>query len=185
MRHSDLARLLVRITGLVIIVSTIAQLPFLLVRALPGVARELSTALLMATLGMAALSIFVGLMVFWGAGRLVDHFVSPRDGASPASTTINLQPIEELAIAILGIYIATDGVGEIIYALGKGKLYSDLIGDMAIPVHLSPSKFASFLAGGARIIIGLVLVLKARGLAALRRRLIGLRSISPRGASST
>ncbi|MGO4127667.1 hypothetical protein AB4Z01_24960 [Inquilinus sp. YAF38] len=174
----DIARLLVKIAGLVVIVSAVIDLPVLLARSLP--VQEPMTARDVVTMALVppAIAALIGIVMFWGAGRIVDRLLV-EPAAPGQGTGLDLRAIEEIAIAALGLYFVATAIADAFYYWGKAALYYRVVTENGYPIPpITPDDFAGFVSTAARLAIGVVLVLLSRGIVAVRRRLLSLRPIT-------
>jgi hypothetical protein len=111
--------------------------------------------------------------MFWWAGPIVDRTLVPKPAAEDAGT-LDLRGFEEIALTILGLYMLTAGLAEMVYYWAQRGLYYDRIKDAVTP-GISPREFGGLLAGAMRALMGLILVLGSRGLVTVKRRLLALR----------
>jgi hypothetical protein len=174
----DIARLLVKIAGLVIIVSAVIDLPVLLARSLPIQEPMTARDVIAMTLVPPAIAVLIGIVMFWGAGRVVDRLLvapaAPGQGGG-----LDLRAIEEIAIAALGLYFVATAIADAFYYWGKAGLYYRYVTENNIPLPvIAADDFGGFVSTAARLAIGVVLILFSRGIVAVRRRLLSLRPIA-------
>ncbi|MGK9236386.1 hypothetical protein KXS07_31685 [Inquilinus limosus] len=174
----EIARLLVKIAGLVVIVSAVIDLPVLLGRMLPMEAPMTARDVITMTFVPPAIAGLIGIIMFWGAGRIVDRLLvtpaTPSQGGG-----VDLRAVEEIAIAALGLYFVATGIADAFYYWGKAGLYYRYVTENNIPMPIiAPDDFGGFASTAAQLAIGVVLVLLSRGIVAVRRRLLSLRPIT-------
>lgn len=174
----DIARLLVKIAGLVIIVSAVIDLPVLLARSLPIEEPMTARDVIAMALVPPAIAVLIGIVMFWGAGRIADRLlVAPA--APGRGGSLDLRAIEEIAIAALGLYFAATAIADAFYYWGKAGLYYRYVTENNIPLPvIAADDFGGFVSTAVRLAIGLILVLLSRGIVAVRRRLLSLRPIA-------
>ncbi len=175
MQQRDLARLLVKIAGLVIVVSALTDLPIAFGRVFASKYQENLFEVVAQTIAPAGLSILAGLVMYWGAGSIVDRVLLAR-GTSPIAPPTDFRAIEEIALAVLGIYVFSSGLAEGVYYWGKWDLfyrYAFENGYSAPPIP--QTEFAGIGAAATRLVVGTALFLWSRGIVGLRRCLIALR----------
>jgi hypothetical protein len=174
----EIARLLVKIAGLIVIVSAVIDLPVLLGRMLPMEAPMTARDVITMTLMPPAIAGLIGLVMFWGAGRIVDRLLV--EPAAPGQAGgVDLRAVEEIAIAALGLYFVATGIADAFYYWGKAGLYYRYVAENGFPMPpIAPDDFGGFVSTAARLAIGLVLVLLSRGIVTARRRLLALRPIT-------
>jgi hypothetical protein len=170
--HRDLARLLVKIAGLVVIVSALSDLPTNLSRLITADASASVLAMSLMTFGPASISICAGLIMIWGAGNITDHLLY-LPSTRPDNGPLAFAEIEEIAVSLLGLYLVANGLAEALYYWGKTELYYDYVVAHAYSGQkIAPAEFGGLIAGGVRVAIGLALFFGNRGLISLRRKLV-------------
>jgi hypothetical protein len=118
MAQRDVARLLVKIAGLLIVVYSMHVLPYQALTALvslqqgsrssSGIDSHLYVGM---TITPAVISIGLGLALFWSSGSIVNRLLSPTpEGAAPG---LDWRGIETVAIAVLGAYLFADALAEL------------------------------------------------------------------------
>lgn len=179
----DLARLLVKIAGLLILVSAVTRVPGDFVWVLGGKASLDIWAVALMVFAPAAISVGVGALLFFCVDPIIDRalFTGSQTGsAQPA----DLRSFEEIAFAVLGLYIFSTGLTEAVYYWGRTDLYYQAVKSLSAsvpalsPPALSASDFGGFCAAALRLAIGIALMLAAHRFVALRRFLISLRPMS-------
>jgi hypothetical protein len=135
MTRRDLTRLLIRVFGLLLLLSTAANLPstiygFELQMKMWAAARVVSDlpSLLVAVtyqFGPAAIYAALGLSFMWWSGRIVDRASQvPQDDRLPLAST-DLKNIEVSLVAVIGLYFLADGFAELCrFAFSQGFIYS-------------------------------------------------------------
>jgi hypothetical protein len=164
----DLTRLLVRIFGLIILVSAVVGLPLSIytfvahLSALDG-ARAVYTWREVAFIGASYFGPFVaytavGLCFLWWSGRIIDRasLATERGESEALVESTDLRSIEVSVVAVLGLYFLADGLAELCrVSLGLGLRY---------PTGGPPSLFwsvdiAFIVEALVKLIIGISLVL--------------------------
>lgn len=172
----DIAHLLVKIAGLVIIVLAISNLVGVLAYILssaPGMMRDgsgreyLREALLAAAIPPAVF-FAAGLTLFWGAGTIADRILV-RPVGPITDKPISLHGIEEIVLVVLGLYVFATGLADMAGALARFDWSSEKM-YLARFVEIGPA--------GARMAFGAVLVLFSRGFVVVRRRVLSLRPMA-------
>jgi hypothetical protein len=174
----DLTRLLVRIFGLIILVSAVVGLPLSIygfvvqLRALDG-ARAIYSWQDIAFIGAGDFGPFVaytavGLCFLWWSGRIIDRAsLAPEQGANEAFVqSTDLRNVEISLVAVLGLYFLADGFAELCrVSFGQGIRYS-----LSGPPSLFWSVDIAFIVEAlVKSIIGISLVLgRGRTVAVLR-----------------
>jgi hypothetical protein len=135
MTRRDLTRLLIRVFGLLLLLSTAANLPstiygFELQMKMWAAARVVSDlpSLLVAVtyqFGPAAIYAALGLIFMWWSGRIVDRASQvPQNDRLPVAST-DLKNIEVSLVAVIGLYFLADGFAELCrFAFSQGLIYS-------------------------------------------------------------
>ena len=183
MHQRDLARLLIKIAGLLIVVNAVSRIPGDFAWLLGGKATLDAWAIALMVFAPAAISVGAGALMFFCVDPIVDRalFDRPREGAPPPA---DLRPFEEIAFAVLGLYILSTGLTEAVYYWGRADLYYRTLKDLSAsvpamsPPALSAADFGGFCAATLRVVIGLSLMLYARRFVALRRWATALRPMS-------
>lgn len=174
----DIARLLIKIAGLIIIVSAVTDLPRLLGRMLPIEAPATVRDVIAMALVPPAIAGLIGIAMVWGAGRIVDRLLVVPATPGPGGSH-DLRAVEEIAIAAMGLYFIATGIADAFYYWGKAGLYYHYITENTFPMPaILPDDFGGFISTGVRLAIGVMLVLLSRGVVAARRRLLSLRPIA-------
>ena len=164
----DLMRLLVRIFGLIILVSAVVGLPLSIytfvahLSALDG-AHAVYTWRDVAFIGASYFGPFVaytavGLCFLWWCGRIIDRAsLAPEQGANEALIqSTDLRNVEISLVAVLGLYFLADGFAELCrVSFGQGIRYS-----LSGPPSLFWSVDIAFIVEAlVKLIIGISLVL--------------------------
>src|SRR5216684_1631777 len=175
----DLTRLLVRIFGLIILVSAVVGLPLSIYRfvvhlsgALDG-ARAIYTWQDVAFIGASYFGPFVAytagsLCFLWWSGRIIDRAsLAPERGESEAPVeSTDLRNIEITLVAVLGLYFLADGLAELCrVSFGQGLRYS-LAGRLSVFWNV---EIAFIVEALVKLIIGISLVLGRGGTVAVLR----------------
>lgn len=159
-----IAAVLLKVTGLVLIVFSISQLPAYF--PLTGRDYEFSMREVLATtaLGLGPL-VAAGLILWFFPGTLTNKIVS---SASPDSAPTDSRPIELVALTILGVYLMAHGiigaVRDIVFVIVSSRQTYDLA---AVPASI----IAHAAATGAELLMGLGLCIGAKGIARVIARL--------------
>ncbi|WP_395678159.1 hypothetical protein [Inquilinus sp.] len=176
----DIARLAIKIAGLIIIVVAVTDVPHLLAGMLPLQPPMTVRDVVAMAFTPPAIAALIGLLMVWGAGRIADRLLAGP--AAPAQDGgLDLRGVEEVAIAAIGLYFVATGIADAVYYWGKIGLYHRFITEnaLAMPVILE-ADFGGILSAAARVVIGALLFLLSRGVVAMRRRLLSLRPLADR-----
>lgn len=187
MHQQEIARMLVKILGLVVVAYALIGLPqdIVLTIGMLGFGRgtgvpSLATAIRMPQFwGMSfapfVIYVVIGLSLFWWSGRIVDHIVIRTQPNATDST--DYRTFEEIAIAVLGAYFLAEGLADM--ARWAGAELGDAIRNhRAFGQYIWSAQFGIISGGGMRIIIGVVLTIGSRGFVAFRRLLSSPHSIA-------
>jgi hypothetical protein len=179
MDQRDLARLLVKITGLFIMAYALVLLPYHAGATLPFLQRPNAHSD-WANLGLfevagiiivpALIAIGAGLCLFLGSGRIVNRYLIPGGQDRPVQTP-DLAGIEEVAVAVLGFYFLVDGLGNAVIYATQAISFTLQTGQWW-PIPLSA------FGAGMKLIIGIALMLRSHVFVAIRRSLVGLRPMA-------
>jgi hypothetical protein len=176
----DVARLLVKLAGLIVIAWTLIGLPGSLERALVSLGKSPVDPVLLITLALApaAVSLVGGLAMFWGSGLVVDRaLLAPGRRTGEPAAVIDLRALEEIAFSVIGVIVLVDGLAECVYYWAKLDLFYRYIAMRAyVDRPIPQTEFAGISAGVTRVLLGLALIFLSRGLVTLRRRVLALRS---------
>lgn len=151
----DLAKVLLKIAGLVIFATAIFDIPYYLPpysRLEPG--ESVVSALLWAA-AMLLLPIVIGLAFWFFPGKVVNRIVS---GDRIAEAGVTVAQIERAALTVVGIWLAASGLTDLVY-----KIVSVIAISRQHPGSLSLEVWSPVIAGGAKLIVGLCLAVGARG----------------------
>jgi hypothetical protein len=179
MDQRDLARLLVKITGLLIMAYTLVLLPYHAAATLPFLQRpnvrsDWADLGLLEVAGIiivpALIAIGVGLCLFLGSGRIVNRYLIPGGQDRPIQAT-DLRGVEEVAVAVLGFYFLADGLGDTVTYATQAISFT-LQSGHGWPIPLTA------LAAGMKLVIGIALMLRSQVFVAVRRGLIALRPMA-------
>jgi hypothetical protein len=170
-----LARLLVKVAALVIIAAALMELPQTILRLIEGTRRTAGLESVGLAFTPVSVSLLGGLAMFLWAGPIVDRTLVSGPAEKDAEAA-DLSGFEEIALTVLGVYVLTAGLAELVYYWAQWGPYYDLVIDDRAP-RIAPRQFAGLLAGATRILIGVILVLFSRGFVAFKRRLLALRPL--------
>ena len=171
----NLARLLTKIAGLLLLIYGVLQVPAVLAAFFVDRRDPQNLVPLVAAVVIALLWIMLGLGLLYGTGRIVDRtmFSEPQAGVSS-----DLRAVEEIAFAVLGVYIFVSGIAEAI----RESVYLDLFYRFAAAnrqaIAIPESEYAGVASAATRTILGLALFFLSRGVVAVRRRILSLRPMA-------
>jgi hypothetical protein len=182
MHQNELARLLLKITGVVVIAYALIGLPQNMVLvlgmlpALPGFWQAVATPQFWG-MSFAPFIIYlaIGLFLFLWSGKIADRIVVPvQESVSDAK---DFQALEEIAICVLGLYFLAEGLSDA--ARWAGTEFSEMV-----RTHRSFGESVWLVGFGfigsaiVRLFIGIALLLGRRGFIALRRRVVSFRPLA-------
>jgi hypothetical protein len=170
MHPRDLAQILVKIGGLIFIAHGLIGLPSTVLTVIGRLSRwgqsvpgfpGTTTELELWALGVVPISYFaVGFGLLCGAGWIVDRIVDQRRGELAFQS--GSQAWEETAVAVLGLYFFVEGIFGVVRLAVAALTYRSYVMDFGVGTVL-------------KLGFGIILMLRARGVVALRRRLIAFR----------
>jgi hypothetical protein len=174
----DLARLLVKIAGLIILIYGFTDLPITLGQAFAIADQTKIVGATILSVVAALPSLIAGIVLFAWPDTIVERAL-----ARPAETTdavpCNSRTIEEIALTVLGFYIVASGAAEGFYYWAQVDLYYRYAaGTGYMPTEMTPTQFGGIGAAVTRLVLGTLLIVTSRGLVALRRRLLSLRPMA-------
>jgi len=181
MQQRDLGRLAIKLTSLVAVVYLLIGLPmavFQLVLLLnsPGYHEPHLAAAAQALLPSVG-TIAVAALLYLAAGAIVDGVLRLGSSELPL-VSVDFAKIEQIAVALIGVYIFSTGLAEGIYYLGKADLYYRYAIDKAfMPPTLGPENFGGLAAAATRVVVGVALFLGSSGVVGLRQRLVAVRPL--------
>ena len=144
---------LLKLTGLVLIVISVSQLPSYFPLSGRGYDFSMGQVLGTAALALAPLAL-IGLVLWFFPGTVANKVVS----GAPAD--VDLAPIELVALTILGLYLVTDGI---IAAVRSVVLLIFMSRQDLGPIPVSV--LANIAATAAELLIGFCLCIGAKGVA--------------------
>jgi hypothetical protein len=187
MDQRELARLLIKVAGLLVAVYALVILPYQITSVIgllhQNASRDLWETIKLPsfwgmTISPAAISLALGLGLFFGSGRIVNHYVvtGPSDADAKAH---QLQSLEEVAVAVLGLYLMVNGFIDAVRFVAL-LLYDATTLRNSFGEILASQNLDWMVSTAARLVIGIALMLRGHALVALRRGLVGLRPMANR-----
>jgi hypothetical protein len=178
LRGRDVARLLVKFCGLLVVLQALIRLPeaaqgfsFYLraLKRLGGTSTE--TLMVLAVDYFAQLFIYfiVGIGMIWWARRGVDGSIPTTEESADANNSPKLPEIEAILIAVLGIYFLCDGFTDLIRIAASVSINA-IVARIPWAVANWPN-LAGYGVGFLKIGIGILLILRREGIVTLRRRI--------------
>jgi len=168
MDYKSLTSLMLRLTGVIIVVSAVTAMPRTFINLhVRNPLESPDVAALLLTMAASGLPILVGLLLIYFPATVANKIVSA--GGESADTVI----LQQLAFSVLGLYFASLAVFDAVYWLAKLRIYFALYNELNYgrPFPLSPEDFAGIATTCAQFVAGLLLLFGGRGLANLVHRL--------------
>src|SRR5262245_7310380 len=167
MGHRALAALIVRVAGLLVIVSSITYAtksfgPFLVADMAQKVGLEL---LLASALVSVVIPIALGLVLVYFPGTITSQVL--RIEGLESGNESDLRALQRVAFATIGLWLTLYAVIDAVYFYSKARLYFKILEDMPAyskPPPLSPDDFGGLVSSGLQFIIGLGLLIGNRGI---------------------
>ncbi|HZZ91012.1 MAG TPA: hypothetical protein VFE23_00515 [Usitatibacter sp.] len=159
-----ISAVLLKITGLVMVVMCIAQVPsyFSLMTREGGWSFWQITGTAAMTLGPLTVA---GLVLWFFPGTVANKIVSVGDAAQGS---FDWRPLELIALTILGLYLIARGVVNLTFDVVVMALMLDQSPDFS---SLPLSTIARMVAAGAELAIGFILCIRRRGVIRILERL--------------
>lgn len=156
MDTKSIAAIIIKITGLVMVVLSVIQIPSYFPFMDRGYDLSIGQTLAAVALGLGPLA-FAGVLLWFFPGSITNRIVS---GPLPTTSTVDLRPLELVALTVLGIYLLAAGIigavrdAVIIIVANRQNLGSELI----------PASIIGHIAGIiADLVIGATLCIGAKG----------------------
>jgi hypothetical protein len=174
----EFARLVIKIVGLAMTVYGVASLPTALGWLFAADVPNRAWTALTAGIAPALIWILIGAGFFYGAGRIVERsFEQPLQATVPSSDS---RALEEIAMAVLGLYVLAAGLAEGAYYWARLDLfyrYTFNAGSVN-PPGIPQNELGGVAAAITRVVFGILLFLCSRGITALRRRILDTRPMA-------
>ena len=176
MEHRAFAGLIIRITGVVVIVSTITNsarsfVPFFDPVTVQRVGLGL---LLFSALVSVVLPILLGLVLVYFPGTITTRVF--RIEGLDAGSEDDTRSLQRVAFATIGVWLAAYALIDAVYVYAKARLYFRILEEMPAyskPPVMSPDDFGSLVSSCLQLLIGLWLLLGNRGIVSVLARLRG------------
>jgi hypothetical protein len=178
LRRRDVARLLVKFCGLLIVLEALISLPpaaqgfSLYLRALghsnsTNASTEALIVLAAQYFALPFIYFIVGLGVIWWARRGIG--AAATEGSADANDAPMLPEIEAILIAVLGVYFLCDGFTDLIRTAGWVSF--NVIANSSPLGEMNWFHSVSYGVGFLKLGIGVLLILRREGIVTLRRRI--------------
>jgi hypothetical protein len=176
MEQRGLAALIVRIAGLLIVVSAITNFaeslgPLFRSDSLQKIGVEL---LLLSAVISLVIPIVLGLVLIYFPVAITIKVL--RVDALEAAAEIQVRPLQQVAFAAIGLWLVIHAILDFVYVYAKSQIYIRFFEDMpayAKPLPVLPDDFASYVSSGVQLLFGVSLLVGSRGLANVISRLRG------------
>lgn len=176
MEHRALASLIIRIAGLLVIVSAITNAarsfgPFFDPTTVQKIGIGL---LLLSTLVSVGIPILLGLVLVYFPSAITTRVL--RIEGLDAGGENDTRPLQRVAFATIGLWLTAYALIDAVYLYAKARLYFRILEEMAAyskPPPISPDDFGSLVSSGMQLIIGLWLLVGNRGIVNVLARLRG------------
>jgi hypothetical protein len=168
MDYKSLTSLLLRLTGVIIMVLAVTATPRTFVGLFLGNAGGgFNTETWLLTTVASAFPILVGLLLIYFPATVANRIV-PGDGE-----TADTRRLEQIAFSILGLYFVSMAAFDAVYWYAKLRLYSVIFpfGLNDRGPWLASNDFAGIASTCAQFVVGILLLIGGRGLANLFHRL--------------
>jgi hypothetical protein len=167
MEHRVLAALIMRIAGLLVIVSSVSKAAESIGPIFrPDLFEKVGISLLLLSIVVSVIiPIILGVVLIYFP-RSVATKVLRIEGLDPASEN-ELRPLQQVAFAAIGLWLTIYAILDAVYVYARARIYLRFFED--IPAHVKPPQitsddFASLIMSGLQLLIGLVLLIGHRGI---------------------
>ena len=168
MDYKSLTSLILRLTGVIIIVTATTAMPHTFI-SLHGrnPAESPDVAALVLTIVASGFPILIGLLLIYFPATIANKIVAA------GGESVDMLILQQVAFSVLGLYFVSLAVFDAIYWLAKLRIYFAVYSELtyALPFRLNPQDFAGIAATCAQFVAGIVLMFGGRGLANLVHRL--------------
>jgi hypothetical protein len=167
--YKSLTSLVVRLTGVIIIVSSITAAPqtFIALLYRRGVDAAGNIDMWLVAVVASAFPLIVGFALIYFPGTVTNRVVSA--GAEPVDSLA----LQQVAFSVLGLYFVTVAAYDAVYWWAKLRIYFAIYNELNFgrPDRLTQEDFAGLAATSAQFVAGVTLLFGGRGLANLFHRL--------------
>jgi hypothetical protein len=162
----SIGAIIIKITGLVMVVISIIQIPAYFPLTGRGYSFSFGEMLGTAALGLGPLAL-IGLLLWFFPGTITNRIVS---GAPAGSTPIDFRPLELIALTVLGVFILAEGL---VGAVRDAAVIIVMNRQSPAPALIPASIVGHIAATIAELAIGIALCVGARGISNAIERLRG------------
>jgi hypothetical protein len=176
MEHRALAALIVRIAGLLIVVSAITNAAKSFGPLFhPDSSEKIGLGLLLLSAVVSVIiPVVLGLVLIYFPGAVTTKVL--RIEGIETRGEIQVRPLQQVAFAAIGLWLVVYAILDSIYIYAKTRIYIRLLEEMPAyvkPPSISPDDFAGYVSSGVQLLIGILLLVGSRGLANAISRLRG------------
>jgi hypothetical protein len=169
MDYKSLTSLVLRLTGVIIVVSSVTSTPrtFIGLIYLRGVEATGNMEIWLLAVVASAFPVLAGLLLIYFPATVANRMVSAGTG------TIDTLLLQQVAFSVLGLYFVTVAAYDAVYWWAKLRIYFAVYNELNFgrPDSLRNEDFAGLVSTGAQFIAGVILLFGGRGLANLFQRL--------------
>ncbi|MFA6901487.1 MAG: hypothetical protein WC236_00220 [Gallionellaceae bacterium] len=175
MDHRSLSNLLIRLTGVIILLSSILEMPRTVVSLSTTIDQgdSLESAIVMSALAVLLPSL-IGLFLLWFPDTVTNRLLSRPE--SEAAVAVDYKKLQQLAFCALGLYFISSALYDALYWFAKVKMYYSVFAVeltyMKAPTLL-PDDFAGIVSTALQFVIGIVLLLGGNGISTFVSKLRG------------
>ena len=179
MDQRELARLLIKIAGVVIAVWGISTLPYQATNVTFWLNQPIERAILLPqfwalTVVPGAICIAIGASLFLSGGSLAKRLV-PKSERSPPEAKSDWEQLEQVAVAVLGLYFVADSLSDLTQT--AGIVLSNILQRMGGWWYIVSTFVLSVLVDFIRLAIGIALMLRGHVLVSIRRGIVRMRTL--------
>ena len=162
----ELATVLVRCLGILLLVNGVLGLPFSIGRAADALAAPDETGIALALGASFLLRVAIGIWFIRGGEKLASKIVPGSGGSSWSPDATDLQAA---LFGVLGLYFAASAIPELVGQIYTIHFLADLDSRAAANGAGAPAPVGEVVPGIARLVVGIALFLGARPLSRLRK----------------
>lgn len=180
MEHRALAALIIRLTGLVVLVLTItgAARSFVDFFYPSPMLKDVGIGFMALSMGISGLfPLAVGLFLIYFPGMVLTGVL--RIPGLEAGSDANIAPLQRVAFSALGMLFMINAIIHAVHAMAKYDWYFYWMQEMhslngpAVHPAMSPEQFSGYVAAGVEFLLGLALLTGSKGIANALTRMRG------------